>query len=24
MGFPWTLAEYEQVFADQPPCEEQP
>lgn len=24
MGFRWTLAEYEQVFADRPPCEEQP
>lgn len=24
MGFRWTLAEYEQVFADHPPCEEQP
>ena len=24
MGFRWTLAEYEQVFADHPPCEERP
>lgn len=24
MGFIWTLAEYEQVFADHPPCEERP
>lgn len=23
MGFHWTLAEYEQVFADYPPCEEE-
>lgn len=24
MGFRWTLAEYEQVFADDPPCDERP
>jgi hypothetical protein len=23
LGFPWTLAEYEQSFADYPPCEEE-